>query len=133
TVSSDTLHELTRTQNISAGALARVGFYAEALAASNNWVVSGKRTVSGKPLLANDPHLAASAPSIWYMVHLSMPGMRVAGVTTPGFPGVPLGTKDRIAWGATNLEADVQDLYIEATGTGTVRHEDIKVRGAAAV
>jgi penicillin amidase len=105
----------------------------DARAASNNWVVSGKRTVTGKPLLANDPHLAASAPSIWYLVHLSMPGMRVAGVTTPGLPGVTLGHNDRIAWGATNLEADVQDLYIESTEAGTVRHEEIKVRGAASV
>lgn len=142
TVSSDTLHELTRTQNISAEALARVGFYAEALAASNNWVVSGKRTVSGKPLLANDPHLAASAPSIWHMVHLSAPGVRVAGVTAPGLPGVILGHNDRVAWGSTNVGPDIQDVYIEKfdpanpkrymTPSGwqdaVVRREEIKVR-----
>jgi penicillin amidase len=104
------------------------GFFPErddpgARSASNNWVVSGKRSVSGKPLLANDPHLAASAPSIWHMIHLSMPGMRVAGVTTPGAPGVTLGHNDRIAWGATNLDPDVQDLYIEPAGAGETRSQ----------
>ena len=82
-ISNHILDELTRTQDILSAALARIGFHAEALAASNNWVVSGKRTVTGKPLLANDPHLAASAPPIWHMVHLSAPGVRVAGVTAP--------------------------------------------------
>jgi len=122
--------------------LARVGLHAEALAASNNWVVSGKRTVSGKPLLANDPHLAPSAPSVWYMVHLSAPGIRVAGVTSGGIPGVVIGHNDRIAWGFTNVGPDVQDLYVEKfdpenprryqTPTGwrdaEVRREQIKVR-----
>jgi penicillin amidase len=81
--------------------------------ASNNWVVSGKRTASGKPLLANDPHLLASAPSIWYMVHLSAPGLRVAGVTSPGLPGVVIGHNERIAWGFTNTGPDVADVYLE--------------------
>ncbi|MBD0370558.1 MAG: penicillin acylase family protein [Pyrinomonadaceae bacterium] len=81
--------------------------------ASNNWVVSGKRTASGKPLLANDPHLLASAPSIWYMVHLSAPGLRVAGVTSPGLPGVVIGHNERIAWGFTNVGPDVADVYLE--------------------
>ena len=73
--------------------------------ASNNWVVSGKRTVSGKPLLANDPHIPASAPSIWYLTELSAPGMHVAGATFPGAPGIVVGHNDRIAWGVTNLGA----------------------------
>ncbi|HMG73414.1 MAG TPA: penicillin acylase family protein [Pyrinomonadaceae bacterium] len=81
--------------------------------ASNNWVVSGKRTVSGKPLLANDPHIPASAPSVWYLTELSAPGMHVAGATFPGAPGIIVGHNDRIAWGVTNLGPDVQDLYIE--------------------
>jgi penicillin amidase len=93
--------------------LDRVGFDAEEMAASNNWVVSGKRTASGKPLLANDPHLAAAVPGIWYLVHLAAPGVRVAGVSIPGIPAVIIGHNDRIAWGLTNLSPDVQDLYLE--------------------
>ena len=138
----ETLLALARDEEIAARSLARVGVYAEGLAASNNWVVSGKHTASGKPLLANDPHLQASAPSIWYLVHLSAPGVRVAGVTAPGGPGVILGHNDYIAWGMTNVGPDVQDLYEEKfdpnnskrymTSTGwreaDVRHEEIKVR-----
>lgn len=93
--------------------LHRVGLYAEELAASNNWVISGKRTADGKSILANDPHLDATAPGIWYMVHLSTPTMRVAGVTFPGSPGIVLGHNEHIAWGATNVGPDVQDLYFE--------------------
>ncbi len=81
---------------------------------SNDWVVSGARTASGKPLLANDPHLALSAPSIWYLAHLSTPTMNVIGGTLAGLPFVVLGRNDRIAWGATNTGPDTQDLYIEA-------------------
>lgn len=141
-VSRDVLEALARNHEIAAEALARVGVYAEGLAASNNWVVSGKHTASGKPLLANDPHLRASAPSIWYLAHLSAPGLRVGGVTAPGGPGVIIGHNDRIAWGMTNVGPDVQDLYEEKfdpanpkrylTPTGwrdaEVRHEEIKVR-----
>lgn len=93
--------------------LRRAGFFAEELAASNNWVISGKRTADGKPILANDPHLLAAAPGIWYISHLSSPTMRVAGVTFPGVPGVVLGHNEHIAWGATNVGPDVQDLYLE--------------------
>lgn len=114
----------------------------ETLRASNNWVVSGKRTVTGKPLLANDPHIPAAAPGIWYQTELVAPGMHVAGVTFPGAPGIVLGHNDRIAWGATNLGPDVQDIYAEKfdkdnttrymTPSGwrdaEVRHEQIKVR-----
>jgi penicillin G amidase len=120
--------------------LERLGLYAEELAASNNWVISGKRTLDGKPILANDPHLMPSAPGIWYLTHLSTPQMRVAGVTFPGVPGVVLGHNESIAWGATNVGPDVQDLYFEtfnAEGkyktpngweTPVVRKEEIKVR-----
>jgi penicillin amidase len=108
--------------------------------ASNNFVIAGSRTATGKPMLANDPHLAASAPSIWHMVTLECPTIHVAGVTTPGVPGVLLGHNDRIAWGCTNVAPDVQDLYRETfDGTkyktpagweeATVRKETINVRG----
>ena len=93
--------------------LERVGLYTEEAAVSNNWVVSGRRTASGKPLLANDPHLPPSAPSIWHMAHLKAPGVNVAGVTAPGAPGIIIGHNEHVAWGMTNLGPDVQDLYLE--------------------
>ncbi len=80
---------------------------------SNAWAVSGKRTASGKPILANDPHLDFDLPSTWYMVHLKAPGLNVSGVSLPGVPCVIIGHNDRIAWGVTNLGFDVQDLYRE--------------------
>ena len=80
---------------------------------SNNWVVSGARTVSGKPLLANDPHLGLTAPPVWYFAQLHAPGLNVIGSTLPGVPGVILGRNERIAWGFTNTGPDVQDLFIE--------------------
>ena len=78
---------------------------------SNNWVVSGFHTKSGKPLLANDPHLGYSIPSIWYMIHLKAPGL---DVSLPGWPFVAIGHNEHIAWGITNIGTDVQDLYIES-------------------
>lgn len=90
-----------------------IGLYAEDLAASNNWVISGKRTVDGKAILANDPHLAPTAPGIWYLSHLSTPTLRVSGVTVPGVPGIILGHNADFAWGATNVGPDVQDIYFE--------------------
>jgi penicillin amidase len=142
--SREFLERLAYNQAIAAAALNRIGFDTDALAASNNWVVSGNRTVTGKPLLSNDPHLRPTAPSIWHMVHLSAPGVRVAGVGAAGLPGVIIGHNDRIAWGFTNVGPDVQDLYIEKfnpdnpkqyqTPSGwqdaVVRHEEIKVRKA---
>ncbi|HEY8609505.1 MAG TPA: penicillin acylase family protein [Noviherbaspirillum sp.] len=80
---------------------------------SNNWVVGGGRSATGKPLLANDPHLGLSAPALWYFAHVSAPGLNVIGATLPGIPTVVLGRNDRIAWGFTNTAPDVQDLYIE--------------------
>jgi penicillin amidase len=80
---------------------------------SNNWVVSGDHTATGKPLLANDTHLELSVPPIWYQMHLTCPGWNVKGFTLPGAPLVVIGHNDRIAWGFTNNGADVQDLYIE--------------------
>ncbi len=136
------LQTLALAANSSHRSLERLGLFAEDLAASNNWVVNGKHTTSGKPLLANDPHLAASAPSIWHMVELNAPGLHVAGVTMPGTPGILLGHNATIAWGATNLGPDVQDVYLEKfdkenprrymTPAGwreaEIRHQEIKVR-----
>ena len=86
---------------------------------SNNWVIPGKHTISGKPLLANDPHLALSAPAIWYFAHLQAPAhgdhpaLDVIGATLPGLPFVVLGRTTGVAWGFTNTGPDVQDLYLE--------------------
>ncbi len=80
---------------------------------SNNWVISGSRTESGKPLLANDPHLEISLPPIWYEIHLNSPEVNAIGVSIPGVPHVIIGHNESIAWGLTNSAADVQDLYIE--------------------
>lgn len=112
---------------------------------SNNWVVAGKYTASGKPLLANDMHLEIKAPSIWYQNHLVAPGINVTGVIFPGDPGVVVGHNERIAWGVTNLGPDVQDLYIEKPNPenphefeyngiwepAKVYEEKIKVKGQA--
>jgi penicillin amidase len=113
---------------------------------SNAWAVAGARTASGKPLLAGDPHLEFSFPSTWYLAHLRAPGLNVAGATLPGAPSVIIGHNERIAWSATNLHADVQDLYVEKldplSGRYTFRgqseqaqleRELIAVRGAKAV
>ena len=86
---------------------------------SNNWVVSGERSASGKPLLANDPHLGLSAPAIWYFARIQAPdvpglkGMDAVGATLPGTPFVVLGRTHEVAWGFTNTGPDVQDLYLE--------------------
>lgn len=112
---------------------------------SNNWVVSGVRTQSGKPILANDPHLGIQMPSIWYEIHLSGGGLDVIGVSFPGVPGVIIGHNRRIAWGVTNAGPDVQDLYIETINPQNPRQvefkgqwedaqvfrEEIKVKGEA--
>ena len=120
-------------------------------AASNSWVLSGARTASGRPLLANDPHLAIEMPSVWWEVHVvagaqaSQPAvLNVSGVTIPGIPFVVIGHNDRIAWGLTNSGADVQDFFVERLDPArrhylfhdawlpveTVRH-DIRVSGRA--
>jgi penicillin amidase len=82
---------------------------------SNNWVVSGARTKTGKPLLANDPHLGLTAPAIWYHVNISVPSANynAIGATLPSAPFIILGRNQHIAWGFTNTGPDVQDLYIE--------------------
>ncbi|MDQ5858139.1 MAG: penicillin acylase family protein, partial [Acidobacteriota bacterium] len=70
---------------------------------SNSWVLAGSRTLSGKPILANDPHLALRAPSVWYVARLEAPGYSVAGATLPGLPGVVIGRNARIAWALTSV------------------------------
>jgi penicillin amidase len=80
---------------------------------SNNWVVDGHKSVTGKPLLANDPHLGIEMPSIWYEIHLIGPGINVIGASLAGTPGVIIGHNEQIAWGMTNVGPDVQDLYVE--------------------
>jgi penicillin amidase len=121
---------------------------------SNNWVISGERTVSGKPVLANDPHLGFNMPSVWVVnglhcrtVDASCP-WDVVGVTFPGAPAVILGHNARIAWGATNAGPDTQDLFLEQADPSDpaahyiyqgrsvpfeVRHEVVKVAGGADV
>ena len=113
---------------------------------SNSWVVSGSRTTTGKPLLANDPHLALSIPGIWTQVNLQCRTVseacpfRVSGFTFSGLPGVVIGHNDKIAWGMTNLGPDVTDFYLEQVtgdtylrdGRGVrleTREETIKVAG----
>jgi len=85
---------------------------AEVQPGSNAWALAGSRTASGKPLLSNDMHLAYSVPGIWYMTHLTARGLDAAGVALPGVPGIVVGHNRRIAWGITNLQFDVQDLYL---------------------
>ncbi len=123
--------------------LAALGLEAE-MPGSNNWVISGARTTTGKPIMANDPHLGHGVPSTWYQMALSTGDgqINVAGVTFPGIPGVVIGHNGRISWGVTNAFLDVQDLYAEEfnpdnpyqyrVGTewrdAEVVHEKVKVR-----
>jgi penicillin amidase len=80
---------------------------------SNDWVVGGSKSVTGAPLLANDPHLTLQIPSVWYENQLSAPDMEVTGVSFPGTPAVVIGHNRDLAWGLTASFADVQDLYVE--------------------
>ncbi|WP_367322515.1 penicillin acylase family protein [Streptomyces sp. HUAS ZL42] len=113
---------------------------------SNSWVVAGKYTITGKPLLANDPHLSASLPSVWYQMGLHCRTVSdkcqydVTGYTFAGMPGVIIGHNKNIAWGMTNSGVDVTDLYLEKLSGGgylydgkvrpfTSREETIKVAG----
>ncbi len=106
------------------GAGDRAGF------GSNSWVVSGSRTTTGKPLLANDPHLAPAMPSIWYQMGLhcrkkaATCPFDVAGFTFSGVPGVMIGHNDRVAWGFTNLDPDVTDLFVERLNGDSYLYDD---------
>jgi penicillin amidase len=108
---------------------------------SNNWAISGAHTATGKPLLSNDMHLGHRMPGVWYEVHLHSGDFNVEGFTLPGLPMVVVGHNQHIAWGFTNLNPDVQDLFIEnfnaageyQTPTGWQKpekyHEVIQVKG----
>ncbi|MFI5120026.1 MAG: penicillin acylase family protein [Thermoanaerobaculia bacterium] len=115
----------------------------EEVSGSNGWVVSGALTKSGKPILASDPHLGLNMPGIWLPMRFVIGGHLVEGVTLPGLPGVILGRSEGVAWGFTNLYADVEDLYRETIVGGRARRgpeweavrereETIPVRGATA-
>ncbi len=81
--------------------------------ASNNWVISAKRSDTGQPLLANDTHMALTNPSLWWEVHLACPTIEAAGFAIPGLPGLPVGRNRHVAWGVTNVMVDDVDFYIE--------------------
>lgn len=112
-------------------------------AGSNSWVVAGWRTTTGRPLLANDPHLPVQLPATWYLAHLKGSRYEAIGATLPGGPGVVIGHNGRVAWGLTNVMADVQDLYVEhvhdwrfvevagARVPLDIRYETLHVRGAS--
>jgi penicillin amidase len=108
---------------------------------SNNWVISGAHTTTGKPLLSNDMHLGHQMPNLWYETHLRSGNFDVAGVSLPGLPYVIVGHNQRIAWGFTNIGPTVEEVYVEKfdaagqyqTGHGWSqpdhRHEIIHVKG----
>src|SRR5258708_11488189 len=116
------------------------------LGVSNNWVVDGTMTITGSPILCNDPRLGQAAPSIWYECHLVAGDIDVIGAGFPGAPGIVIGHNRHIAWGLTNAISDVEDLYIEKFNPqnpnqyeymgkweeAQVIREEIKVRGARA-
>ncbi|MBI1805224.1 MAG: penicillin acylase family protein [Ignavibacteriae bacterium] len=82
-------------------------------AGSNAWAIDSSKSMSGKPILANDPHLGMPSPSRWYEIHISAPGWNVAGVSIPGIPLVVIGHNNHLAWGLTNAMIDDADFYIE--------------------
>lgn len=114
-------------------------------AASNNWVVAGARTASGKPILSNDPHLALTAPSTWYLARIETPSRTLIGVTAPGLPMLVIGSNGHVAWGFTTTTSDVEDVFDEKidpqnadrylTPDGSqpfeTHHEFIKIKGQA--
>jgi penicillin amidase len=115
--------------------------------ASNNWVIGPQKSRSGAPLLANDPHLSLSAPSVWYLVHVVTPDRQWVGATSPGLPLIVIGASDRVAWGLTTTSGDTEDLFKEKAVEGdpglyqtpggsarfALRKERIKVKGGADV
>ncbi|WP_156612535.1 penicillin acylase family protein [Paramagnetospirillum marisnigri] len=111
--------------------------------ASNIWVLSGKHSATGKPLLANDPHLGFRAPIPWYLAEIEAPAIRLTGATVPGVPFHIIAHNFRIAWGFTSTQADTVDLFVEKQASDTAyktpegsrpfqtRDEIIKIKGAA--
>jgi penicillin amidase len=145
--SSSALSQLAGLSNVLDDLPTAVGVNGQGIG-SNSWVVAGKNTITGKPLLANDPHLEASLPSVWYQMGLhcrtvsSKCQYDVTGYTFAGMPGVVIGHNQDIAWGMTNSGVDTTDLYLEKlSGDGylydgttrpfTSRTETIKVAGSA--
>ena len=114
-------------------------------AGSNNWAVSGERSVTGMPLLAGDPHITTSIPDTWYTLEASTPDLELRGGSMPGFPGLVIGHTRHVAWSFTNVMADTQDLFVEHIREGedgpeyefqgewrpvTVHHEEIQIKGS---
>lgn len=99
------------TSNKSIDPFLKDNYNNRAINGSNNWAVSGKKTKSGNPLLANDPHLSLTLPSIWYEIQLISPNSNVYGVSLPGAPGIIIGFNEDIAWGVTNAGSDAFDWY----------------------
>jgi penicillin amidase len=151
-LSSSWRNDLQKSELLASGDPAKVAFLfplragGEIQPGSNAWALAGSRTASGRPLLSNDPHLEYSLPGIWYMVHLRAHGLNVSGAALPGVPCVILGHNERIAWGVTNMQADVQDLYEERLDPRTgqyvfenkieqaqLEHETIPVKDSAPV
>ncbi len=99
----------------------------EPKSASNAWVLAGSRTASGRPLLANDPHLALNAPGIWYLARVETPDWQMAGATAPGVPFLVAGHNGHVAWGLTTTDSDTQDLFVEKllppSETGATRYQ----------
>jgi penicillin amidase len=91
--------------------------------ASNNWIIGGSKTASGKPIVANDPHLVQRVPSLWYAADIQGGDLHVAGATLPGTIGFPVGHNERVAWGLTNVMADTVDLAVVERDGDTVRIE----------
>jgi penicillin amidase len=119
-VNADLLPLLLREEGKQAG----LPGFAPTRSASNNWAISGARTASGSPILANDPHLGLSAPGTWYMARLStQEGTRV-GATAPGLPFVVIGSNGHVAWGFTTTHSDTQDLFEEHLSPNKPEHYD---------
>ena len=113
-VSLDEADQLTSFDDLRLNELAwQVPAVLKADSASNAWIVSGARTSSGKPILANDPHLAFASPGFWYLARLTVAGRTRTGATAPGVPLVILGQNGDVAWGITSASADTTDLFIE--------------------
>ncbi len=110
--SSALLETMKRVQVIANDVREKLGRGFEDGLGSNNWVLSGSRTASGKPLLANDPHLRLQAPSLWYLADVKGDQLSAIGATLPGLPAVVIGRNERIGWGVTNTGPDTQDLFL---------------------
>jgi len=149
TLTSSWRLDLNKFHMIEQGDPAKVEFLFPGTAASavqpgsNAWAVSGAHSANGKPILASDPHLEFAIPETWYLVQLQAPGLDVTGASIPGLPAVIIGHNERVAWGVTNLQFDVQDLYREQidprsgrylyrgqTEQAAIEREAIAVKGA---